>query len=102
MSALSPRLASGVVVLAGGAKPPVRWGRHFGGEPASIAAPQAPVATAVDVIAPSKLGKGGRDVTSTPRNPFVGTLRVEARPVASDQRLEASLASKRGNLPGEA
>src|SRR5262249_48549418 len=50
----------------------------------------------------AKLGKGGRDVTITPRKPFVGTLRVEARPVASDQRLEASLASGRGNLPGEA
>ena len=40
----------------------------------------------------AKLGKGGRDVRST-QKPFVGTLRVKARPVASDQRLEASLAS---------
>src|SRR5262249_44071733 len=53
-------------------------------------------------FAPSKLGKGGRDVTITPRKPFVGTLRVEARPGASDQRLEARLASRRGNPPGEA
>src|SRR5262249_43195220 len=43
-----------------------------------------------------------RDVTIAPRKPFVGTLRVEARPVASDQRLEASLASGRGDPPGEA
>jgi hypothetical protein len=40
----------------------------------------------------AKLGKGGRDVRST-QKPFVEALRVEARPVASDQRLEASLAS---------
>jgi hypothetical protein len=57
--------------------------------------------TAVDVIAPSKLGKGGWDVTSTPK-PFVGTLRVKARPVTPDQRLEASLAPRWGNPPGEA
>jgi hypothetical protein len=31
-------------------------------------------------IAPSKLGKGGRDVTITPRKPFDGTLRVERPP----------------------
>src|SRR5262245_66292940 len=40
----------------------------------------------------AKLGEGGRDVTITPRKPFVGALRVEARPVAPDQRPEASLA----------
>src|SRR5262249_20394585 len=57
---------------------------------------------AVDVIAPSKLGKGGRDVAIAPRKPFVGALRVKARPVAPDQRLEASLASRWGNPPGEA
>jgi hypothetical protein len=56
---------------------------------------------AVDVLAPSKLGKGGWDVRSTLK-PFVGALRVKARRVASDQRLEASLASGRGNPPGEA
>src|SRR2546423_439649 len=37
-------------------------------------------------------------MTSTVQPP----LRVEARPVASDQRLEGSLASQRGNPPGEA
>ena len=36
--------------------------------------------TTVDVIAPSKLGEGGWDVTTTPRKPFVGTLRVERPP----------------------
>src|SRR5262245_39937916 len=50
----------------------------------------------------AKLGKGGRDGTITPRKPFGGTLRVKARPVTSDQRLEASLASERGNSSGEA
>jgi hypothetical protein len=54
-----------------------------------------------DVIAPSKLGKGGRDVASTPRKPFAGALRVEARPVASDQRLEASLASNGATRPAK-
>src|SRR5262249_6677936 len=50
----------------------------------------------------AKLGKGGRDVTIVPRKPFVGTLRVKARPVAPDQRPEASLASGRGKPHGEA
>src|SRR5262249_36525420 len=62
--------------------------------------PSRPFDESVDVIAPSKLGKGGWDVRSTPK-PFVGTLRVKARPVAPDQRLEASLASRWGNPPGE-
>jgi hypothetical protein len=34
--------------------------------------------------------------------PFNGTLRVEARPVVSDQQLEASLASSWGDPLGEA
>ena len=58
--------------------------------------------TSVDVIAPCKTWERRMRCKEAALKPFDGTLRVKARPVAPDQRPEASLAWWWGNPPCEA
>ena len=83
---------------------PVPVGAMFGhdGACALRPPPPAPCRWGDDWLAPSKLGKGGKDVTDTYWKPFSGTLRVESPSRRADQHLEASLAWRSGNVPDEA